>query len=85
MKASTEYVEKMRKAVSKHDTTAERKRYFETYVNDPITDMDTLYRWDTLWSAVDSGDYTYDDLQSEDLDDAHIDTVLKTIIPRIVI
>lgn len=83
MKATAHYAETMAKAIAKYDTPERRARYFRELANDPIVDMDSRYRWDLLWLAIDMGDYDYDTLRSETLNDAHLDTMLKRIVPPV--
>lgn len=87
MKITKEDFEKLRAAISPLDTPQERERYLLGKIPraDSVKDLDKRYRWDLLYrSGLKIGDgvgvngdinlYAY-------LNDEHIDTALRSIVP----
>lgn len=81
MKASPEFRAIVTAAVTPLDTPATRERYATG--NYPRADrthnVDKRYRWDLYWSAYDTTGPFY----TVGLNDSHIDTVLRSIVPPI--
>lgn len=87
MKIRPLHFEKLKAAVSPFDTPARREQYLAGNFPraDKVKDLDMRYRWDTLYASKlaieDCGSgannlnlYSY-------MNDSHIDTALKAIIP----
>lgn len=78
MKASKELQAAVRIAIERLDNGRARQAYRDG--NFPraerTRDKDKRYRWDLLWA---SGSYAY--CSHENLDDNHIDTMLRSIVP----
>jgi hypothetical protein len=83
MKATSDQVEAVRQALTPLDTPERRARYMAgDFPNaDRVRDLDTRYRWDTYYLAVDSGALTYDTLRN--LNGAHTETVLRKVVPAL--
>jgi hypothetical protein len=83
MKATIDQVEAVRQALTPLDTPERRARYMAgDFPNaDRVRDLDTRYRWDTYYLAVDSGALTYDTLRN--LNGAHTETVLRKVVPAL--
>lgn len=75
MKISDELFTVLKDAVAPFDTDESRT----AYRNAGLTSM--RYRWDMFWRAVDKRRFNVQDLDKEDLNDAHVDTALRKIIP----
>lgn len=80
MKLDRSTVERMRVALAPLDTDERREAYRrgEFPRADRVKDLDKRYRWD-LWYMVPARW----DLVPEDVDNAHIDTALRRIVPVI--
>lgn len=89
MKIKTEDLEKLKAAVAPLDTPANREKYASGDFPraNLCRDLDKRYRWDLLYaSGLKIGDgvgmpgdvnlYAY-------MDDSHIDTALRSIVPKI--
>jgi hypothetical protein len=83
MKATQEQLAKVRDALTPLDTPERRARYRAgDFPNaDRVRDLDTRYRWDTYYLAVDSGVLTYDTLRN--LNGAQTETVLRKVVPTL--
>jgi hypothetical protein len=83
MKATSDQLEAVRQALAPLDTPERRARYMAgDFPNaDRVRDLDTRYRWDTYYLAVDSGALTYDTLRN--LNGAHTETVLRKVVPAL--
>jgi hypothetical protein len=83
MKATPQQLSTVREALAPLDTPERRARYRSgDFPNaDKVRDLDTRYRWDTYYLAVDSGALTYDTLRN--LNGAHTETVLRRIVPAL--
>jgi hypothetical protein len=81
MKASTQLQGKVRAAIAPINTARVRQRYLDGDFprSDRTKDLDKRYRWDLFWAVRDGS--LYDDAASEGLIDAHIDTMLRSIVP----
>ncbi len=81
MKASPAQVAAIRAAVSVYDTPANRHLYTSRQVAraELVQDWDKRYRWDLLWmSRIPMGP-----LYDAGLNDEHIDTVLRNVVPSL--
>lgn len=83
MKATQEQRQFVERAVAQVDNAERRNRYIVgDYPRAGHTkDINKRYRWDTYYLAIDRGLITYDTLR--DLQDSHIDTVLRQVIPTL--
>lgn len=83
MKATSDQLEAVRQALTPLDTPERRARYRSgDFPNaDRVRDLDTRYRWDTYYLAVDSGALTYDTLRN--LNGAQTETVLRKVVPTL--
>ena len=79
MRASREFRAIVTAAVTPLDTPANRERYAAgDYPRAHLTrDVSKRYRWDLYWHAYDTTGPFY----TVGLNDAHIDTVLRSIVP----
>lgn len=86
MKASPQLRDAMRAAIAPHDTPLARGEYRRgNYPRAELTrDIDKRYRWDLYWYATqyafDSVGAIRDAVRAEQLNNAHIDTVLRSIV-----
>lgn len=78
MKASKELQTIIRAAIERLDNEKTRQAYRDgNFARAERTrDKDKRYRWDLLWA---SGSYVH--CIPENLDDSHIDTMLRSIVP----
>ena len=83
MKATPDQLATVRQALTPLDTPERRARYLAgDFPNaDKVRDIDTRYRWDTYYLAVDSGALTYDTLRN--LNGAQTETVLRKVVPAL--
>lgn len=81
MKASKAIVNRMREAITPHDTETLRHKYRNGDFPraELVKDLNKRYRWDLarmsgfrVWEAYDEG-----------LNDSHIDTALRSIVPAL--
>lgn len=83
MKASKQLQDKMRRLIEPFDTFENRECYRQGDFAraDRVKDLNKRYRWDLFWAANASNGHTfYQDLDVEQLNDAHVDTVLRSIV-----
>jgi hypothetical protein len=75
------HLDELRSRVTPLDTEENRAKYRagDFPRADSVKDLDKRYRWDLLWAAV-SFDWVNHYLYGY-LDDNHIDTALKAIVP----
>ena len=73
-------LDEMREALRPLDTPERRERYRkgEFPRADKVKDLDKRYRWDLWWDCELAGHFKY-----EDMTDAHIDTALRSIVPKL--
>lgn len=85
MKASDELVEHFAEVLRPHDTDERRTRYINGDFprSDRVQDLDKRYRWDLLWAADPRGDDLVQKAYKEFLNDNHIDTVLRAVVPAL--
>jgi len=84
MKASTELRAAAATAMTALDTEATRTAYLNGDFprSDRTKDLDMRYRWDLFWAAVNATKEAeiIGKVRSEELDDTHIDTMLRSIV-----
>lgn len=73
------------RAIVPLDTTVARDAYRtgDFPRADRVNDLDKRYRWDLFWHAYRTNHDVSAALAAEDLSDAHIDTVLRSIVPSL--
>ena len=85
MKMKTEHLDTLRKLVNDVDTAERRSRYASgDFPNaSAVKDLDKRYRWDLFYATPQDvrGELVSELYQY--LNDAHIDTALKSIVPNI--
>jgi hypothetical protein len=83
MKMDKVQLEKWRVCISLIDTPHVRDQYKARKIANAHTvkDINTRYRWDLLWAAVDRGYISYEELRG--YNDAHIATALRVIVPPV--
>ena len=92
MKMSDDLFTELKFVVSSMDTAAAREMYERGNFPraEKTKDVSMRYRWDLLWCAVDAAKTLYGEnhfqnkFNEEDLNDDHIDTALRAIVPDIV-
>ena len=79
MRMSKAAVEVLRAAIVPLDTDCRRRRYLDADFPraTSVQDVDRRYRWDLLWLVIPS--VGWDTIDG--LDDSHIDTGLRRIVP----
>lgn len=77
MKISKEHLEHLRTHIAPLDLPERRAAYASAGLSD------VRYRWDLLWAAK-LGPFVCGTLYKAGLDDSHIDTALRNIIPAVV-
>ena len=84
MKVDKDILERMRGAIAPLDTPERRARYIALDIpfTRPNMDINVRYKFDLLWTAVNSGGITYREL--EDYNDTHLSTALGRIVPKLV-
>jgi len=75
MKASHELRARLASAIE-GDTAELRSKYQTAGLSDK------RYRWDLLWKAIDRKTFDLQDAYGEGLNDSHIDTMLRAIVPN---
>lgn len=83
LKITTTSLEALRERIAPLDTDANRQAYREgRFVrSDKVKDLDRRYRWDLLWATC-AGPFV-SDLYAEGLNDSHIDSALKAVVPAL--
>lgn len=82
MKLSGPYLDALKAEVTKLDTPEQRARYRagDFPRSELVKDLDKRYRWDLFWVAgLSLNDAEV--LLPEDVNDGHIDTALRRIVP----
>jgi len=84
MKIAKYTLERWREAIAPLDTPELRARYIARDIPRcrPNMDINVRYKFDLLWSAIDSGKITYSEI--EDYKSAHVSTALGHIVPKLV-
>jgi hypothetical protein len=84
MKASTELRAAAATAMTALDTEATRTAYLNGDFprSESVKDLDKRYRWDLFWAAINTTKTAeiIGKVRSEELDDTHIDTMLRSIV-----
>ena len=76
-------VEVMRQMISPLDTPETRGVYERGEYPRPAQDVDKRYRWDLFWAAGGWKVLEQAGLNGDDLLDSHIDTALRSIVPKL--
>ena len=86
MRIDTNTVARMAAVIEPLDTMARRHRYLDgDFTNSHNTqDPDRRYRWDLLWASG-AYDILVDCRSGDTLNDEHIDTALRRIVPLLVL
>lgn len=81
MRATAQQVEAIRQAVKALDTPELRAKYVARRIPraNTVRDISKRYRWDLYYLAISDGAISYDTLR--DLNDSHVDTVLRAVVP----
>jgi hypothetical protein len=85
MKMKAEHFEALRAAIAPLDTPARREAYLSGRFPraELVKDLDKRYRWDLLWGTTGSERVGFwSDLYAY-LNDDHIDTALRSIVPKL--
>ena len=83
VRATAQQVEAVRLAVSPFDTAERRARYVAGDIPraGTVRDLSRRYRWDLYYAAIDGGQISYGTLRG--LNDSHVDTVLRAVVPAL--
>ncbi len=81
MKATPEQRAALAAAIGPWDIDAHRDAYRDRRIPraDTVKDIDMRYRWDLLWASK----FPTRELYDAGLNDGHIDTVLRSIVPAL--
>ena len=66
--------------VKPFDTEDNRTKYRNRDIRGAVRDIDKRYRWDIFYAVIRRNSDFYDALQSASPNDAHIDTLLKSVV-----
>jgi len=83
VRATAQQVEAVRNAVAPFDTPEQRAKYAARQIPraNTVRDISKRYRWDLYYLAIDGGAMSYDTLRN--LNDSHVDTVLRAVVPAL--
>jgi len=84
MKIDKDILERWREAIAPLDTAERRARYIALDIpfHRPNMDINVRYKFDLLWTAVNTGRILYREL--DDYNDTHLSTALGRIVPKLV-
>lgn len=82
LKIKAEHLQKLKDGIQRLDTPAERQRYIrgDFTGSDRVRDLYKRYRWDLYWAAS-RGDSDFHSNLYDYLNDDHIDSALRSIVP----
>ena len=66
--------------VKPFDTEDNRTKYRNRDISGAVRDIDKRYRWDIFYAVIRRNSDFYDALRSASPNDAHIDTLLKSVV-----